>query len=51
MNDDQRAATNLGENTQNTSFLMFAVEDTVKGMSESDLKQLFKRFKQVCVSD
>jgi hypothetical protein len=45
-NDEQRAAKNVRENNQETIFLTFSVSDTGRGMSRSELKQLFEKFSQ-----
>lgn len=45
-NDEQRAAKNVRDNTQETIFLSFSVQDTGRGMSPAELRQLFKKFSQ-----
>jgi hypothetical protein len=45
-NAEQRAAKDVGENTQETIFLTFSIRDSGKGMSRSGLKQLFEKFSQ-----
>ena len=45
-NDEQRAAKNVRENTQQTIFLHFSIQDTGRGISSTEFKQLFKKFSQ-----
>jgi signal transduction histidine kinase len=44
--DEQRADRNVRENTEKTIFLTFSIADTGKGLSDKELKQLFKKFNQ-----
>jgi hypothetical protein len=44
--DEQRADGNVRENTEKTIFLTFSIADTGNGLSDKELKQLFKKFGQ-----